>query len=238
MLSLLHSLLFVYHSIVYFQSSTRSHRLLALTTFVSALALHSQVYGPLHDPSPGEKALQEFDQGEAGCLGSVRSTRIELGEYLSKPPPEQLVSAPGWAFRPPETGHGDPGLIGFGNSSSPAIASFNLSCTGQRRSLDIEYLLSYKNMGAVEVKVDAYDTDEPSPGASVIIDGLWGSPHSIPWFSTAPVPLGSKWMQVTITILSAEEEKVNGSLLWDNGNDEGTGARGDRKFKLLSMQCC
>lgn len=197
-------------------------------SFASALV---QVSGSSSDASPNEEAFQNFFHAVLGCLGRERSTRIELGEYVDNPPPPQLESVQGWRFL--ETEHGK-GFVGYGDSSTPAIAKFVLSCAG--RSLDLEYLVSYEGMGAVQVVVDALDVEPPSTN-TMIVDGLWESHASVPRFQTIPLPAHSTSIQVTIQVLSEANGMVHRSALSDNGIDERNN-RGERKFKLFGMQCC
>lgn len=204
-----------------------------------------QVHGTLSNPSPREIENQRF-QDKLGCLGYPRSSIILLPNYLGKPPPRELVSATGWSFA--RLAGKQPGLIGFGNSSSTAMATFDILCTGERRVLDVEYLVSYEGMGAARVVVDARtgaeDSNEggaKSSKSEVIVDGLWGSQASCSWYETLPIPdtgntASEATVRVTFEILSAlEEAKYAGSshLFEAEGN-----VRGDRKFRLLSLQCC
>lgn len=179
-------------------------------------------------PSPDEKAFRNFADQGVGCLGTKKVTRIELGQYVGKPPPKQLVSATGWSFL--NTGHAA-GFVAFGNSSTRAEASFNLSC-GHMRHLDLEYLLSYEGMGAVSVAVTSNEI-----GPTMVIDGLWESRASVPWFRTVPIPGDSKSVLVTLSIMSAENEEDKKPSL-SNSDMNKPSLRGDRKFKLISMQCC
>lgn len=193
--------------------------------------------------SPSEIEHRRFQDG-LGCLAHPRSYAVQLGSYENGPPPVQLVSATGWSFSKVA---GKSGLIGFGKSSSnPAVATFLLPCSGERRVLDVEYLVSYEGMGAARVVVDA----RPEAGegsakgnstSAVIVDGLWGSHASVSLFETIPIPdTGSTTsegtVRVTVKILSAQEEISYGSSR--RLHKSGRHLRGDRKFKLLSLQCC
>lgn len=180
---------------------------------------------------PNEEDFQKSSE-ILGCPGRERSSKAGLGEYVDQAPPPQLESVQGWQFV--DTEHG-PGLVGYGNSATPAIAKFALSCPGE--SLDLEYLLSYEGMGAVRVVVDTVDI-EPRVSTTVIIDALWDSRESFPWFQTIRLPESSSSIHVTIQVLPDENAMINGSaLLPDNGVDE-VNNRGPREFQILGIQCC
>lgn len=191
-----------------------------------------QDYGLLSDPSPDEKAFQQFGQ-LMGCVGSEKSTSLDLSLYVRAPPPEQLVSSDGWRFL--NTGHGA-GLVGFGNSSTPAVASFVITCTGQKRSLDIEYLVSYEGMGVVSVAIDSNENGQPL--SSQNIDGLWSSLASVPWVYSMPIPGASESIRVTIQTLPAKDESAYEGYSSRDIRMRDNRVRGDRKFRLIRMQCC
>ncbi|CAM9457063.1 unnamed protein product, partial [Ectocarpus sp. 8 AP-2014] len=204
------------------------------------------VKDPLSNPSVDERELERFKNG-LGCLESTNSFELGLGGYLGTPPPSELVSTNGWSILQLA---GAPGLTGFGNSSSnPAVAVFDLPCVGEKQILDVEYLVSYEGMGAVKVsvgQVDALGSSAANNSTSdVVVDGLWGSHVSIPAFETIDIPdkgtrAPESMVRVTLEILSAEGERLYSPYLFAGvGNDvEQTSVRGDRKFKLLSLQCC
>ncbi|CAM9485932.1 unnamed protein product [Ectocarpus sp. 12 AP-2014] len=203
-----------------------------------------KVYGTVSSNSPSDIEHQHFQEG-LGCLAYPRSYAVQLGSYERGPPPVQLVTAIGWSFSKVA---GKSGLIGFGKSSSnPAVATFLLPCSGERRVLDVEYLVSYEGMGAARVVVDARpEAGEASATgnnstSAVIVDGLWGSHASVSLFETIPLPdTGSTtsegMIRVTFKILSAQEEisYASSRRLYKSGRH----LRGDRKFKLISLQCC
>ncbi|CAN0249051.1 unnamed protein product [Ectocarpus sp. 12 AP-2014] len=207
-------------------------------------ARFAKVHGTLSDPSPREIQHQRFQDG-LGCLGYPRSSTVPLFSYLGRPPPRELVSATGWSVA---QNAGRPGLTGFGNSSNTAIATFDIPCSGERQVLDVEYLVSYEGMGAARVIVDARPGAEYSNGggansiaSEVIVDGLWGSQASVSWYETIPLPdtgntASDATVRVTFKTVSAEEETQPdiSSHLFDADGD----VRGDRKFKLFSLQCC
>lgn len=190
------------------------------------------MHGSLSDPSPSEEALQKFINEGLGCLGKERSTNIDLSEYVGKNPPSELEFVQGWQFL--QTAHG-PGFFGYGNfAATPAIAKFRLSCPGG--SLDLEYLMSYEGMGAVLVVVEALDV-EPPVNTTVTIDGLWETRASLPWFQTIALPEDSTSIEVTIQVLSEKDATVQRSALSDYRVGQRNN-RGDRKFRLLGLQCC
>lgn len=190
------------------------------------------MYGTLADPSPAEKKFNAFDK-EVGCLWHKRTTKIELGRFVGGDPPPQLQSSQGWNF---QKEHGKPGFIGYGNASTPAVASFDVSCFGQKSVLELEYLLSYDGMGVVQVVVDSNDPKQQS-NTTVVIDGLWNSLASVPWFQTIAIPKDLETVRVTFQILSSESEPANESLSSNEGI-VGPSGRGPRKFELYSIQCC
>ncbi|CAM9369461.1 unnamed protein product [Ectocarpus sp. 13 AM-2016] len=176
-----------------------------------------KVYGTVSNNRPSDIEHQRFQEG-LGCLAYPRSYAVQLGSYERGPPPVQLVSATGWSFSKVA---GKSGLIGFGKSSSnPAVATFLLPCSGERRVLDVEYLVSYEGMGAARVG---------------------GSHASVSLFETIPLPdtggtTSEGMVRVTFKILSAQEEisYASSRRLYKSGRH----LRGDRKFKLISLQCC
>ncbi|CAM9468653.1 unnamed protein product [Ectocarpus fasciculatus] len=204
------------------------------------------VKDPMSDPSVDERELERFKNG-LGCLESTNAFELELGGYLGTPPPRELVSTSGWSVLQLA---GAAGLTGFGNSSSnPAVAVFDLPCVGEKQILDVEYLVSYEGMGAVKVSVDRVDahggSETTSSTSVVVVDGLWGSHVSIPAFETIDISdkgtsAPDSMVRVTLEILSTEGENLYTPYLFAGvGNDEEqTDVRGDRKFKLLSLQCC
>ncbi|CAM9527033.1 unnamed protein product [Ectocarpus sp. 4 AP-2014] len=205
-----------------------------------------EVYGPSPNPSPSERELQRF-KGGMGCLANRRSSVLELGNYLDAPPPEELVSVTGWSVLKLS---GEAGLTGFRKEATdPAVATFDFVCDGGEGLLDMEYLVSYVGMGAVMVEIEAGPTagdlqDEGiSNTSTVIVDGLWDSHASVSSFETIPIPDagGGGNVRVSLRILSAEEERSSSSSrLFDFKGDEDREkeVRGDRKFKLISLQCC
>ncbi|CAM9420751.1 unnamed protein product [Ectocarpus sp. 13 AM-2016] len=204
------------------------------------------VKDPLSNLSVDERELERFKNG-LGCLESTNAFELELGGYLGTTPPSELISTNGWSILRLA---GAAGLTGFGNcSSNPAVAVFDLPCVGEKQILDVEYLVSYEGMGAMKVsvgQVDAHGRPVTNNSTSVVVvDGLWGSHVSIPAFESIDIPdkgtsAPDSMVRVTLEILSAEGERLYTPYLFAGvGNDEEqTSVRGDRKFKLLSLQCC
>ncbi|CAB1102602.1 unnamed protein product [Ectocarpus sp. CCAP 1310/34] len=202
-----------------------------------------EVYGPSSNPSPSERELQRFKSG-MGCLANPRSAILQLDKYLDAPPPEELVSVSGSSVS------GDAGPTGFRkDATDPAVATFDLVCDGGVGLLDMEYLVSYEGMGSAMVEIEAGPTAEDvqdegnSSTSTVIVDGLWDSHASVPSFETIPIPDagGGRHVRVSIRIMSAEGERSSSSSrLFDfKGDlDREKEVRGDRKFKLISLQCC
>lgn len=180
------------------------------------------------DPSPFEESLARFGK-RMGCLADERSFRLETIEFVGVAPPRELVQSTGWSFM--QEKHGNPAFIGFGNSSEKAIASFDLPCAGDRGVLDIGYLLSYGGMGAVKVAVEGLDKP-------VVIDGLWGTIVSVQGYEIISIPTGLDTVRVTFEVLSVESEAPYAAYLFNATAGSEDRARGDRKFKLVSMQCC
>lgn len=168
-----------------------------------------------------------------GCLADARSFRFDAAHYVGIDPPEELVQSRGWSFS--KDTHGADGFIGFGNSSTSAVASFDLPCAGEKRMLDIGYLLSYRGMGAVKVVVDGYGSGPQE--RSTVIDGLWTTMASVQGYHVVSIPEGRSATRVTFEVLSEQTEVAYASFLSKAGNDDGS-VRVDRKFKLVNMQCC
>lgn len=194
------------------------------------------MHGTLSDPTPQEQDFLNF-KSSVGCLADERAFYIATKSYVGKRKPNELVSFSGWHFSRDKGG--ESGFIGFGNSPSKTAATWELPCGGQRQILDIGYLRSYENMGAVKVDVER----EGNPtGTTVILDGLWISPASVEVFEVVRIPDGNGMVRVSFEVLSADTEGYYPEVLSKDdvatrGVDIDT-ARADRKFKVTMLQCC
>lgn len=160
-----------------------------------------------------------------GCFAADAPYLLDTSKYVGKDPPQELVQMAGWSFS--KDTHGDAGLIGFGNSSTLAAVSFDLPCSGEKRVLEVKYLKSYQDMGAVKAVVE-------HENSTVIMDGLWGSMSSLKGYHAFALPEGLDTIRVTFVMLSEQTEKSYESFLYNTTKI----VRADRKFKLLDMQCC
>lgn len=195
-----------------------------------------QIYGTLADPKPEEREFLDFEHST--CLDYKRSFFIRTGQYVGKAPPEELVSASGWHFMSMSPVHPN-GFIGFGNSSTKAIASWKLPCGTRTERLEIGYLRSFANMGAVKIDVSR----EGNPvGTTTIIDALWETHASEEVFKVAPIPDGDGAVLVSFEVLSSDTEGyyaevVPSSAFTGDGFPIGT-ARAHRKFRISAIACC
>lgn len=189
----------------------------------------------MSDPSEFEKSLSEYES-TLGCLADERSFSLEAYRYVGFDPPKELLSSTNWSFIPDT--QAAPGMIGFGSSPSDVIATFELPCPGKRRILDIEYLVSYEGMGVVHLTVAGTNGEQPS--MSVVMDGLWTTPASLYANKVLHLPDETGPIRVTFELLSPQKEASYSSL---HANavavlDGAESLRGDRKFKVVRMQCC
>lgn len=144
------------------------------------------------------------------------------------------------------------------------MATFDLPCSRNRGILDLGYLVSYDGMGAVKVVLEgspeALDVDvrreddlngageelnvgldiaqhEEGVSPDAVIDAMWGTIVSIVTYRTMAIPEGIKndIIRVTFEILSEEGEIEHDTEMNPSGKGRN---RADRKFKLVSMQCC
>ena len=168
---------------------------------------------------------------------------LDASKFVGLPPPAQMVESVGWSFSEDERGPG--GLIGFGNSSTSAVVTFDIPCAGPRRLLNVEYLRSYIGMGVVKVVVGGFDTgsggmagNHTNEDVVIILDGLWNTQASTIITEVIPTLSGAENIRVTFEILSADKEPLYAKPpLGGMAGGEG-GIRLDRKFKVSRLQCC
>lgn len=112
---------------------------------------------------------------------------------------------------------GVPGMIGFGSSPDVVTATFELTCPGKSRMLEMEFVMSYIGMGAVLLTVTEIDGDEPN--VSVVVDGLRNTHFSLQQHEVLyliPGELGP--IRVTFELLSPQKEKFYLSFLGDGAS--------------------
>ncbi|CAM9527097.1 unnamed protein product, partial [Laminaria digitata] len=218
------------------------HQLLAdvMVYFIQkSYARFLEEHGLLSEPSLHEQALSLYATN-VGCMAEERSFDMNTGHLEGHPPPEELVEAVGWSFF--KDASGKRGLIGYGgNSTLKAIVSFDIPCAGERGVLDIGYLKSYTDMGAVLVTIRGagIDPDDLSTEtAPVVIDGLWVSRASVEDYAAIPIPSGFDTVRVTFEVLSVVTEPLYSDFLSGVAGTESDGVRKGRKFLVERMQCC
>lgn len=211
----------------------RVHQLLADTLIYylqKSYSRFAQVHGPASDPSPEEEHLKLFRRG-IGCLTKHQGFRLDTDLFVGTNPPAELVESTGWAFA--SDVRGIDGLIGFGNSSETSIVVFDLPCKTSQGVIDIAFLSSYSGMGAARVGVEGSQSDSK---AWIIIDALWETSASITNNRVISIRGGFETVRVSFEVLSAAREAEFGSMV-KNAFEEGLD-RLDRKFKIVSIQCC
>lgn len=194
-----------------------------------------QIHGTLAEPRSREREILDYE-ANTGCQEDERGFSLNTHRYGAKPPPPELVSSSGWYFKP---NFAYDAFIGFGNSSTKAICSWELPCAGGKGRLDIGYIRSYESMGALKVDVN---TEGNPIGTTAILDGMWETHASVRMYSVVPIPGGSGKVTVTFEILSPEEEdsyaEVFSTTAVTNSGVAAGIVRGDRKIHIMTLQCC